>query len=61
MCTQVDKQWACGHTGFFMIKFCDNLFKGCKGTSATHEIVTDKDRCGDCHRRDSLPEPLESK
>lgn len=61
MCTQVDKRWACGHTGYVRIKFCDKLFKGCKGTSAVHEIEEDKDKCGDCQRRESLPEPFEAR
>jgi hypothetical protein len=61
MCTQVDKRWSCGHIGYFHIKFCDRLFKGCKGTSAVHEFVDVDEMCSDCERRDTLPEPLESK
>lgn len=61
MCTQIDKQWACGHIGYYKIRFCEKLFKGCKGTSHEHEIIYEADKCGDCERRESLPNPLESK
>lgn len=61
MCTQVDKQWVCGHVGYYKIKWCSRLFKGCKGTPAQHEIVKDREKCGDCKRRETLPNPLVSK
>lgn len=61
MCIQVDKRWKCGHIGFFKIKWCEKAFNGCKGTPAHHDIVEDDQRCGDCERRDSLPEPLVSR
>lgn len=61
MCTQINKRWACGHTGFYTVKICENLFKSCKGTTAKHEIVDDPVKCGDCHRKETLPDPLVAK
>lgn len=61
MCTQVDKRWACGHIGYFRIDRCDELFKGCKGTRAQHDIVDEPSVCSDCLRRENLPKPLVSK
>ncbi|KFH41193.1 hypothetical protein ACRE_080990 [Hapsidospora chrysogenum ATCC 11550] len=61
MCTQVDKRWACGHVGYFQIKYCERLFKGCKGTTAHHEILEEPELCSDCLRRKTLPNPLVSK
>lgn len=58
MCTQVDKKWACGHIGYHRIRWCDRLFKGCKGTSSQHELVNDPEKCDDCHRRENLPKPF---
>lgn len=51
MCTQVDKKWACGHIVFYRIIWCERQFKGCKGTSAHHDVVDEPDKCGDCKRR----------
>ncbi|RCI09981.1 hypothetical protein L249_8653 [Ophiocordyceps polyrhachis-furcata BCC 54312] len=56
MCTQVDKRWACGHIGFFHIKWCRKQFKGCKGPSAQHETVDDNEECSDCKRRFAVPQ-----
>lgn len=61
MCTQVDKRWVCGHVGYFRIKRCDRLFKGCKGTTAKHEIIDVPEVCGDCERRQTLPKPRTAK
>lgn len=61
MCTQVDKKWACGHVGYFSVKLCDKLFKGCKGTSAKHDIIEEPGLCSDCQRRETLPKPRVSK
>ncbi|PHH86050.1 hypothetical protein CDD83_10825 [Cordyceps sp. RAO-2017] len=61
MCTQVDKRWACGHVGYFQIKWCERIFKGCKGTSAQHEIIDEPEECGDCKRRYTLPKPFTAK
>lgn len=57
MCTQVDKRWACGHIGYYRIKWCDQMFKDCKGTSAEHEVIDEAKVCGDCLRRQTLPKP----
>ncbi|RDA86692.1 hypothetical protein CP532_5048 [Ophiocordyceps camponoti-leonardi (nom. inval.)] len=59
MCTQVDKRWACGHIGFFHIKWCRKQFKGCKGPSAQHETVDDNEECSDCKRRFAVPQSFE--
>ncbi|KAF4504896.1 hypothetical protein G6O67_008289 [Ophiocordyceps sinensis] len=61
MCTQVDKRWACGHVGYYSIKWCEQLFKGCKGTSAKHEIIEEMAVCSDCKRRFTLPKGLKLK
>lgn len=61
MCTQVDKQWKCGHISYFNVKTCPKLFKGCKGTSAKHDIVMDPTDCSDCERIKTLPKPFEAK
>lgn len=58
MCTQVDKRWTCGHIGYYTVKRCEWLFKGCKGTTAHHEIIEEPVRCGDCQRRETLPKPF---
>jgi len=56
MCVQVDTQWSCGHVGFYKVKFCDKLFKECKGTSVNHEVIHRKEVCSDCKRRETLPD-----
>lgn len=61
MCTQVDKKWACGHVGYFRLKQCEFLFKGCKGTSAKHDIVLEAGLCSDCQRRETLPKEYVAK
>ena len=57
MCTQVDKKWACGHIGYYAVDMCDQLFKGCKGTSAKHRVIEEPVVCGDCERLKALPKP----
>ena len=57
MCTQIDKQWICGHIGYFKVQRCERLFKGCKGTTAKHDVVYVTELCGDCQRRATLPKP----
>lgn len=57
MCIQVDKRWTCGHIGYFKIIWCKMIFKTCKGTSATHEVIDVAEVCDDCERRITLPEP----
>ncbi|KAJ6437812.1 C6 zinc finger domain-containing protein [Purpureocillium lavendulum] len=59
--TSVDKQWACGHIGYFGVDRCELLFKGCKGTSAKHRVIYEPEMCGDCQRRQTLPKPFVSK
>lgn len=61
MCTQVDKRWACGHVGFYRIKWCEQIFKTCKGTTEKHDIIDEKEECSDCERRRTLPKPLVSR
>lgn len=61
MCVQVDKQWSCGHIGYFQIRWCEKLFNGCKGTSAAHDIIYEPQECSDCLRRKTLPKPFVSK
>ncbi|KAF3072067.1 hypothetical protein CFAM422_005637 [Trichoderma lentiforme] len=61
MCVQVDKQWSCGHVGYFQIRWCEKLFNGCKGTSAAHDIIYEPQECSDCLRRKTLPKPFTSK
>lgn len=61
MCVQVDKQWSCGHVGYFQIRWCEKLFKGCKGTSAAHDIIYQLEECSDCIRLKGLPKPFTSK
>ena len=51
MCIQVDKRWKCGHIGFFTVKWCPSVGKGCKGTAAEHEVVKVGEKCGDCEAR----------
>lgn len=59
MCIQVDRQWVCGHTGYFQIKWCVLALNGCKGPGAKHEVMYIADKCDDCIRRESLPPPLD--
>lgn len=61
MCTQVDKQWICGHIGYYQIRWCDKALNGCKGTSAAHDIIQVAEKCDDCIRKDTLPPPLDMK
>lgn len=61
MCTQVDKQWTCGHVGYYQIRWCDKALNGCKGTTATHDIIQIAEKCDDCIRKETLPPPLDMK
>jgi hypothetical protein len=54
----MDKKWSCGHIGYYQIRVCDKLFKGCRGTKPEHEMVDDPEKCGDCQRRDAVPKPF---
>jgi hypothetical protein len=54
-CTQVDKQWECGHTGFHNIKWCHQA--GCRGPSPKHDMVAIAGLCIDCYNRSRDPNP----
>ncbi|CAF3627064.1 unnamed protein product [Fusarium graminearum] len=61
MCVQVNQQFACSHIGFLNIRLCQRVFAGCKGPSDKHEVVYIMEKCPDCIRRDTLPEPWTAK
>ncbi|KAH7275858.1 hypothetical protein B0J15DRAFT_27238 [Fusarium solani] len=57
MCVQVDRQFACGHIGFFNIRWCPRALNGCKGPSHKHDIIYVMESCPDCVRKENLPKP----